>query len=268
MKSIKLFQILTVVFLCLFLNANFLEAQTKSSIEDNVNITIDKSTSDKDFDSIKEMLSEYGINAFFENIKRNQNDEITGISITLSTENGQQTSSSFSSNLPINSMSFGSKNGNLYIGNSSGGNMFALFNNNNFAFPFDMDSLFAGKSRSFKLDDFFKGNSNMFFFDDDSLDVDALKKKFMKNFNYGNSSRNNISDYLNRASKTQKFNFIDNPDKETLIVIDGKISDFETLDRLAKSDKLSDVDVLKPETAISIYGKKAKDGAIIATTKD
>ncbi len=67
--------------------------------------------------------------------------------------------------------------------------------------------------------------------------------------------------------KHQKFRFVDNPDTEKLIVIDGKDSDFKTLDELAKNDKLESVDVLKSQTAMSIYGKKAKDGAIIATTK-
>ncbi|NNC70792.1 MAG: hypothetical protein HKN90_08240, partial [Flavobacteriaceae bacterium] len=45
------------------------------------------------------------------------------------------------------------------------------------------------------------------------------------------------------------------------------VSTFDELDALAKDDKLDSVDVLKGKTAVSIYGKKAKDGAIIATTK-
>ena len=50
-------------------------------------------------------------------------------------------------------------------------------------------------------------------------------------------------------------------------MIDGKKADFKKLDELAKSNKLKSVDFLKPDTAKSLYGKKAKDGAIIATTK-
>ena len=69
------------------------------------------------------------------------------------------------------------------------------------------------------------------------------------------------------GGKHQKFRFVDNPETDKLIIIDGKESDFETLDKLAKEDKIESVDVLKSKTAMSIYGEKAKDGAIIATTK-
>ena len=65
----------------------------------------------------------------------------------------------------------------------------------------------------------------------------------------------------------KKFHFVDDPDIEKYIVIDGKPANFKKLDQLAKDDKLDTVDFLKPATAQSVYGKKAKDGAIIATTK-
>ena len=64
-----------------------------------------------------------------------------------------------------------------------------------------------------------------------------------------------------------KYNFVNDPDVDKLIMIDGKESTFEELDRLAKDDQLQDVDFLKASTAVSIYGDKAKDGAIIAITK-
>ncbi len=263
MKSVTLFTNAMLVLFVLLLTCNIIEAQTKSSTQVIIEVTIDQSTSDDDFENIKDMFSEYGIEASFSNIKRNENDEITGISITLSSENGQQTSSSFSSNRPIKSMTFGSENGSLYIGNSKGNaSMFGFFNKNRSSLPFDMDSIFGSKSRIFKFDDFFNGNSSKLLFDSDSLDIDALRKKFMQNFSFG-SNNSMLSDNDNN----QRFRFVDNPDKDTLIIIDGEISDFKTLDNLAKANKLSDVDVLKPETAMSLYGDKAKDGAIIAITE-
>lgn len=65
----------------------------------------------------------------------------------------------------------------------------------------------------------------------------------------------------------KRFQFVDDPNIKKVIIIDGKEADFKTLDQLAKDGKLDSVDILKSKTAISIYGKKAKDGAIIATTK-
>ena len=65
----------------------------------------------------------------------------------------------------------------------------------------------------------------------------------------------------------KKFSFVDDPNIEKLIIIDGKEATFAQLDKLAKEDKLDSVDFLKSKTAVSIYGDKAKDGAIIATSK-
>ncbi|MCB0436694.1 MAG: hypothetical protein KDD08_11630, partial [Mangrovimonas sp.] len=64
-----------------------------------------------------------------------------------------------------------------------------------------------------------------------------------------------------------QYSFIDDPDTNKLIIIDGKESDFETLNKLANEKKIVAVDALKPETAMSIYGSKAKDGALIVSTK-
>jgi len=80
----------------------------------------------------------------------------------------------------------------------------------------------------------------------------------------------NLASISTKASSTAipTYNFINTPGVNKLIIIDGKESDFETLNNLAQNDQLEDVDNLKSATAISIYGQKAKDGAIIATTKN
>ncbi|NQY04783.1 MAG: hypothetical protein HRT68_00930 [Flavobacteriaceae bacterium] len=66
----------------------------------------------------------------------------------------------------------------------------------------------------------------------------------------------------------KEFNFRDDPEIDRLIVIDGKTSDFMTLKKLEKEEKIESVDILKSSTAKSIYGAKAKDGAIIVITKN
>ncbi len=66
---------------------------------------------------------------------------------------------------------------------------------------------------------------------------------------------------------TDSYQFYDDPNTNKLIIIDGKESDFKTLDHLAKENKIDDVASLKSKTAMSIYGQKAKDGALIVTTK-
>ncbi|SHH32377.1 hypothetical protein [Winogradskyella jejuensis] len=274
MKSLRTLKKTTrsLLFYVVMLLSVSTAAQSKSSYETNVEVTIDKNTTDEDFDGIKAMLKDHDIEAQFDNIQRNENEEITGISIKLSTSTGQQTSTSFSSNVPISPMEFGSKNGNLFVGkNREGLNMFALFNNNSFSMPFDTDSIFKNRMKAFNMDDFFNGNSSSFFFNGDSLDMQELRKRLEKSFSFGsNPSTKRFSFFDDESNQTanSKYKFVDDPNKETIIVIDGVVSDFKTLDQLAKEDKLSDVDVLKPKTAVSLYGKKAKDGAIIATTKN
>ena len=169
-----------------------------------------------------------------------------------------------------------------------------------FDFDFDHDSIFKhhiSKLDSLNFDHIFKfdDEDNIMFFNGKSFDMDELKDHMNDMFiieedEDGGKKRITIKgkkgnhlffdddedhelewhsdkDEHGNHKKHQKFRFVDNPDTDKLIVIDGKDSNFKTLDELAKNDKLESVDVLKPQTAMSIYGKKAKDGAIIATTK-
>ncbi len=69
------------------------------------------------------------------------------------------------------------------------------------------------------------------------------------------------------AISNGSYKFFDDPKTNKLIIIDGKESDFKTLDELAKENKIDDVASLKSKIAMSIYGEKAKDGALIVTTK-
>lgn len=260
------FSVVYSILILLCTNLSVCNAQT---IEDTVEITINKDTTDENITGIVDMLTEYGIEAKIGNIKRNKDNEITGLKIELS-NGSSKSSSSFSSNTPIQDLTFGSKNGNLFIGKSKGrGNMFAFFEGGEL--PIDNDSIFS-RMRSFNLKDFIGNDAHFFSFEGDSINIDSLMSRFQKNFKWNSKdSKGNSFFFLNDDNKTnqnaKQFKFIDNPDKETLIVIDGIIKDFKTLDKLANEDKLSNVDVLKPETAMSIYGEKASDGAIIATTK-
>ena len=268
---------------------------------DSVNITIDSDTTDEELADIKEMLKEHGITAKFSNIKRNKDGELTGIKIELKDENGNTAVSQTSSTNPIQTFSFGRKNNSLYVsqGKSAFGN-FAFFGDDmdfDFDFDFEHDSIFKhhfSKLDSLNFDHIFKfdHDDNIMFFNGKSFDMDELKdhmnnlfiieededggkKRIIIRGNKGNhlffdDDEDHVLEWhsdKDEHSKHQKFRFVDNPDTDKLIVIDGKDSDFKTLDELAKNDKLESVDVLKPQTAVSIYGKKAKDGAIIATTK-
>ena len=241
----------------------------------NVSVTIDSETTDDQINDIVNLLKENNITPTLTNIQRNDDGKITGIRILLEDANGNQTSSQTQSNIPISQIVFGRKDGLLYITqNSKDLGAFAFFNSPNMMpFQFDNDSIFNQQFGSFgnlNFDDFFNGNGQgSFFMNGKSMTLEELKEQMEKQFS-NQMGGQNFSSFFgddNESNSSQKFRFYDDPNTNKLIIIDGKESNFSTLDDLAKSDKLKAVDVLKPETAVSVYGKKAKDGAIIATTK-
>ncbi|HMQ42947.1 MAG: hypothetical protein KDC97_04125 [Confluentibacter sp.] len=225
---------------------------------DNITVTIDKKTTEDGFKDIKSMLKEHGIEATFTAIERNDLGELTGLKIELKDGNNGLATSKVSSNLPISEITFGRKDGMLFI--SKGKNApqgMSLFSQNNMpSFSFDSDSLTGPNLNAFggfNLNDFFNGDGDSIFFGGNSLNMDKVREQMQQ---------------LMQQSFTQEpYSFYDDPNTNKLIIIDGKESDFKTLDRLSKENKISEIDDLKPKTAMSIYGEKAKDGAIIITTK-
>ncbi|MEZ4792777.1 MAG: hypothetical protein R2783_04740 [Gelidibacter sp.] len=244
------------------------------NMDDNVSITIDSNTTSKDFEDIKKMLQEHQITATFTDIERNDSGKLIGLKIILKDANGDQAVSQMSSNIPISQIVFGRKDGALYITQSNKENgAFAFFNRPNMMpFSFDPDSLGTQPFASFgnfNFNDFFNDKDGAFFLNGKSMNLDELREQMRKQFESSQNGNNNFSWFFDSDDNSvphHKFNFIDDPNSEKLIIIDGKESDFGTLDNLAKTDQLEAVDVLKPETAITVYGQKAKDGAIIATT--
>jgi len=95
----------------------------------------------------------------------------------------------------------------------------------------------------------------------------TVKKRILKRRNGNHEDDNIFWHEKTDAPKSKQFHFVDDPDIEKLIIIDGQEANFEKLDALAKEEKLDAVEFLKSKTAMSIYGEKAKDGVIIATTK-
>ncbi len=225
---------------------------------DEVTAIIKKNTTEKELEDIKGFFLENDIELIINKIDFNKQKEIIGLSIVLKKGNSK-TQYSSSSNTPISEIKLGYKDGGLYITNSGMSDIMVFKKQSGFNNPaMDMDSIMRGHGFAFNFND--------------HMDIQKLKDQIMKSFDFDEDENGNFTFNGQHAtpfhnSRSQKFNFVDNPDINKLIIIDGKEADFDTLDKLAKSDKLAEVDFLKPTTAISIYGDKAKDGAIIATTK-
>lgn len=240
--------------------------------EDNeITATINKNTTEKELEDLKEFFLENGIELVVEKIEFNEQNEITGLSLVLKKGDSKSKYSSSSSE-PIEDLELGFKNNNLYISNSGMFDIAAWRNQSNSAPRItDLDSIFKKHNFAFDFDFDFGKDGDSIFFNGNSINIDDLREKMMKSFQFEEDEDGNITingrSFPSRFNQSRTFSFVDDPTIDKLIIIDGKESDFETLDTLAKEDKLEVVDFLKKETAISIYGKKAKDGAIIATTK-
>jgi len=239
---------------------------------DKIKVTIDKNTKDSEFKSIVKTLKSHSIEAKFSGIKRNKSNEIIAIKIKLKDNNGNESNTSLSSDNPINTITLGAEKNSLYITSSDSKNF--SFNgthslSKHFDFSFDDDKhVMTINGKTFDFDDIKDQIKDAFVFEEDSDGKRMVIK--LNNFDFDFDDDENEEHKTHKwVSKrnTQKFHFVDDPEIEKLIMIDGKKADFKKLDELAKSNKLESVDFLKSDTAQSLYGKKAKDGAIIATTK-
>ncbi|MEW7292478.1 hypothetical protein [Aquimarina sp. 2304DJ70-9] len=232
---------------------------------DEITAIINKNTSEKELEDLQTFFAENGIELILKKVEYNDQNEITSLSLILKKGKSKSQYSS-SSNTPISQIELGYKNGSLYITNSGMFDITAWTNQSGFKYPkIDMDSIM--KKHNFAFDFDFDEHTDSL-----SFNIQKFKDQIMSSFTFEESEDGNLifnGQQLHpfHRKNNQKFNFVDNPEIEKLIIIDGKESDFKTLDNLAKSDQLAEVDFLKPETAISIYGNKAKDGAIIVTTK-
>jgi len=244
--------------------------EISTNIINEIKVTINKNTTDSEFKDIVATLKKHNIIAKFSGIKRNKKNEIVAIKIKLKDDNGNESNTSLSSDNPINTINLGAEKNSLYI-TSSDSKSFS-FNgthslSKHFDFSFDDEEhQLTINGKTFDFDDIKEQIKDAFVFEDDTDGKRVIIKLNNFNFDFDEDHEEENHEWTTKQH-SQKFHFIDDPQIEKYIIINGKKADFKKLDELAKADKLKSVDFLKPDTAKSIYGKKGKDGAIIATTK-
>ncbi|MFL1895841.1 hypothetical protein ACJRPK_09070 [Aquimarina sp. 2-A2] len=235
-----------------------------------VTAVINKDTTEEELNDLKAFFADNGIELFVKNVTHNDQKEITGLSIVLKKGNSK-TNYTSSSNVPITAIELGFKSGGLFISNQDSLKITTWKNNAPFKHPhINIDSLMQNHGFAFNFD--FDRDADSLLFKG-GINLQELKDQIINSFSFdfdedeqGNFSFNGQA--ISPFQGKQRYHFIDKPGVDKLIIIDGKEEAFETLDKLAKDDKLDMVDFLKPETAKSLYGEKANDGAIIATTKN
>ncbi|MFC5044420.1 hypothetical protein ACFSTE_14725 [Aquimarina hainanensis] len=240
------------------------------SNENEITAIINKKTTQKELDDLKAFLAENDIELIIKKINFNKEGLITAINIVIQKGSSKSHYSS-SSNQPIPDIELGYKNGNLYITSTGMFDIASFRNQSHTGIPAKkIDSLLKQHNLSFDFN--FDNEDGGFPFGNGAIDIQQLKDQIMQSMQF---KEGDMEAFFNgqamhpfqQPHQGPKYRFRDDPSVEKLIIINGKESNFKTLDTYAKEDKLEDVDFLKPATAISIYGDKAKDGAIIATLK-
>lgn len=277
MKKYRLFFLLILVTPMAFIwskscDVSFLTNHISQQKADNITATITKDNTNKQLEELVAYFKENDITVSLEDIRRNTNNEITGIAITIE-KNQQQSSMRSNSSAPIRDLELGYKNGNVFIGNSStdtlgfGGDSlqsllqqsFGAINNS------EIDSLLSKNQFSFS----FGSEDIRKLLKDSNFDFNDIQNQFFNHFFNDEDNTNPSSNLSKSANKNTlpKYQFFGSSHKNKLIIIDGKEANFKQLEKLAATDSIEELDNLKPSTAESIYGKKGVNGAIIASTK-
>ncbi len=250
--------LLTFVFT---FNTNTIAQQKNSTtkiVTKNVNVfamALDKESSDSDLKEISSTFLKKGLTVDFSEIVRNSTNNITAINISAKAKNGKA-AASYASNLddginPIQ-ISFDEKNNNLNIG--------ATQSRHHSSYTYSTQG--SGNRFVFLSDDH-----------DDNKSVYVTKKGSKRivvesHFDENDDHEEDIIKITTKKDGEKKKTTIisSNDDKDPLIILDGKEitkKEMEDLD----ADTIKSIDVLKGAKAIKKYGKKAKDGVVVITSK-
>ncbi|WP_299187779.1 M56 family metallopeptidase [uncultured Aquimarina sp.] len=227
------------------------------SKKNTIEFVINKKSTKKDLEKIKRILkNEYDVTVIFSEVKRDNNNEITSISVDVSSKKSN-TNFSLSNDSPITPfvLSYDSKEDKINIGQS----------NNN---------IWISKSKGSKHSDtqIIEINSDD---DKESIFIVEGDKKKKRKVSRKKDGKNTIfietddnQSHLSFHSDGSKtlFDFDSDSDKDPLYIIDGKEASKKEVKKL-KSDEIQSINVSKGKENVMKYGKKGEDGVIHITTK-
>ena len=243
---------------------------------------IDKNTTDAELQTIVESLKKDGIDFSFKNVKRNTNNEITGISVTYKDSDGNTGNYALSSDNPINAFHF-YKEENGSVG-------FRSENMNLKQRERMMEAREMAKERRYEMQEerermmeerkamteerrreieerIEKAREEH---DKDRAKYEVQRKMIIKErMKNGENGRDSLKDghknvFIYKTDKVDDDIFT--VKNKVLFIVDGEESDGEKV-KLLSPNIIKEMNVLKGDQAIKMYGSKGKEGVIIITTK-
>ncbi|GAA0725291.1 hypothetical protein GCM10009430_30700 [Aquimarina litoralis] len=237
-------------------NNKIVESQvSKIKKKNTIEFVINKTSTKEELERVKRILkNEYDVKVSFSDIERNSGNEITSISIEV-TSSKSNANFSVSDDKPINPLvlSYDSKEEKINIGQS--GNKNIWISKDGKSKHVDIQSI------EIQSDD--EGQS-YFIINEESKH--KLSKKKGENSFIIKSNDDEDGIHFHSDSHETTFKFDGNSKKKPLYYIDGKKASQKDVKKL-KSDDIATVEVLKGKKSIEKYGKKAEDGVIQITTK-
>ena len=203
-------------------------------------ITINKDFTDEDLENAKTKAKEKGITLKFSKIKRNAKDEIIAIHAEFKNNNGAGTVT-FNSDEPIKPFTYSQDDSNFGFGKPRDSST----KRNTYSYVIKADTLHFSRGSNIKSLD----SLNFYEYNISSDSINFFSKK----------------NQLLSAGNNNVFYF-SNTNGDPLFIIDS----VEVDPKHAKSlnpDKIHSFSVLKGDNATVLYGKKAKDGVVLITTK-
>ena len=233
---------------------NTKKSLNKKENNNKIEFIIDKKSTQEDLDKIKRIFeNEYQVKSSFNNISRNDQDEIIGISLALSSKKNNA-SFSIKNNTPIKPIlvSFDSNEEKISIGQVRNNNIW--INENKHSKHSDIHAV------EISSDD---DKRSVFIVESDK----NHKEKDRHNRLIIKSSHNDDNHiFINSNDHKTIFDFDGNSKKDHLFIIDGKKASKKEVKKLKPND-IQNVDISKGKASIKKYGKKAKNGVIEITTK-
>lgn len=278
--------------------------QSKSSLlQKTIEIEINKNTTDSQLKEIAETLKKDDIDFSFKNVKRNSNDEITGINISYKDSDGNTGNYSLSSDNPINTFYF-FKNENGSIGfksaNSSSKKNYKKWTVAKELSNVEREEMMKERKRFMEehKEEMMKEREHMMqermkMMEEHKamskerrkeveIQMKELKKKHEKARKEHEEQRKMIIKERIKLRDTIEDKhsniFIYDSDEhdeniklfsgknKALFIVDGEESDGKNINLLSPDD-IARVNVLKGESAIKMYGERGKDGVIVITSK-
>jgi len=272
---------ITALFISNSIIANGNSKKTESSLNSGAILnlqdfekTITKNATADDLEKITNELAEKDFSVEFSNLEYNSAKEITGITIKYGGPNSNSGTYSVSSENPINTIVISSKNGGISLNSVGSNGNSAIMSQGG-----DVDT----ENKTAEIEMEFKKRREEMEAKRKLMRVEmAERRKEMQEKMDGTTEKNEKNEAEYQAKRKAKMTtknlnstqlnkyelkeFYENSEIKPYIIVNG-IESSEAEMKSIEPSAIESVNILKEKNAVALYGEKAKNGAIIVTTR-